>query len=1223
MKKIYKKKLVAFLTAMTVLAGSSSVSAFLTTPQVVHAADTGSRILVDLNKNDGRKASYARNANNWIVVGETSASTTIHGVSMTISASGGSLRMENNKKLQKMSGIYSALTMDAATVDATSGGTLTLTISGLSNGTHSVKTYHSATGNESVSGISVSASGGTSQSGISCPKQVTNPDDAGIGYVTFTGTSTTITIKASSGNAWLNAFEIDGGDPIKGVNHVSPADQDAHLERENGLSWKAGSGAASHNVYIGESYDSVYNATTSSAEFKGNQTGTTYALDEIYQSPFTYYWRVDTVDGSGNVIKGSVNSFNVARLAFPSAEGYGRYARGGQGGVVVHVTNLKDDGSEGSLRWALCDEQWLTSDWKGVPRIVVFDVGGVIALTDTLCIPDNAGQVYVAGQTAPGDGITLINYDFGAMGTSDVIIRDVRTRVGDMNGSSHGGMGLSSCNHTIVDHCSISWATDEGFSSRNAQNITFQWNIIGESLNNSVHYNADDRTQTERHAFAASIGGYTGSYHHNLLINCTGRNWSLAGAMEQDAVTYGGQADIRNNVVYNWKDRTTDGGVRRLNFVNNYYKAGPVSNTGLHIVSIDGNELSTNDMQMMYVSGNVMTKSDGSYILKASDDAWAAGKAISGGKGGATVNDVRSNSPFFESYVETQSADDAYKSVIAAVGAGGLSGNWDYIDSRYIKEVSGGTYTYTGSKDGLKGIIDSQNDVGGYPNSSNFAHSNDGVCNSTNDTDRDGMPNTWEEAHGLNPNDGSDGALVSLSAEGYTNVEMFLNELCGDDVNYGEPIVSGKKGAVIETAHKYTITNVNSGYQLEVADGVAANGTNVQQGTTGANGWKLEDAGGGYYKIYSELGDGKTYLLDLDYGNPENGTNIGIWGDTASDAQLFKFVDAGNGSYNICTKATKDGSCLGVTSGSTEVGANVVQWACNDSDDQKWTLEIKVDPLNGELIQNLMVQDLTYNKDKWNYQYWALDTEIAVGDLVFGDREFTYVTLPDAVVGGEAVLTACDHKFATGDLATFTAGADIIVYAAFDQRVITGDAANGLPAWAANWEDTGLTATTSNDVTFLFYAKEVAAGETVTLGTNGQSASCLNYTAFAVAAETEQPTTPEPTETTTESTTETTTTEPTTSDDPEQGTDAPVDDTDADTTTTVPTEDEVTYGDVNTDGIVNIADVIMLNRALLGDLSLEPQQQKNADCDLSGIADSTDSLNILKFIVELLDTLPV
>ena len=145
------------------------------------------------------------------------------------------------------------------------------------------------------------------------------------------------------------------------------------------------------------------------------------------------------------------------------------------------------------------------------------------------------------------------------MGASDVIIRDVRVKVSDSNQKSTGSMGLASCNQSIIDHCSISWATDKGFNSRSAQNITFPWNIIGESFHDSVHYDAGDLNNSETLAFMASIIRYTRSFHHNLLINNAGRNWSLAGAMEQDTVTYGGQLDIRNNVVYNWRDRTTNG----------------------------------------------------------------------------------------------------------------------------------------------------------------------------------------------------------------------------------------------------------------------------------------------------------------------------------------------------------------------------------------------------------------------------------------------------------------------------------------------------------------------------------------------------------------------------------------------------------------------------------------------------------------------------------------
>ncbi|MBR4318424.1 MAG: hypothetical protein IKP69_00040, partial [Oscillospiraceae bacterium] len=544
--------------------------------------------------------------------------------------------------------------------------------------------------------------------------------------------------------------------------------------KENGLSWTAGKNAVSLNVYIGTDFSAVQKASTSSPEFKGNVKESKFALDDSYSSVPVYYWRVDEVNQDGSVVTGAVYSFQTARLAFPTAEGYGRYARGGRGGYVYHVTNLNDSG-EGSLRYGV---ENLTG-----ARTIVFDVGGIIELKSKMTIPEEGGDVYIAGQTAPGDGITLTKWGFGMIGCNDVIVRDVRVRVGDRGLSGvndvSDGMGLSSCNHCIIDHCSIAWATDEGFSSRSAANITVQWNIIAESLNNSIHYDANDRTKTERHAFAGSISGFTGSFHHNLLVNNTGRNWSMAGGMEQDGITYGGQLDISNNIVYNWKDRTTDGGVHRLNFVNNYYKAGAVSNTALHVVSIDGNELNTSDMQKMYVSGNVMTDSKGSFILKASDDAWTAGKAKSGGKN-STDSDVRSNSPFFENYIHLQSAEEAYQTVTnTASGAGARFPSYDYLDSRYLKEVTSGTYTYTGSKDGLNGIIDSQNDVGGYPTSANFKGGT-----AKTDSDGDGMPDEWENIHGLNPKDASDGAIVSLSADDYTNLELYLNELAGDDVAF-------------------------------------------------------------------------------------------------------------------------------------------------------------------------------------------------------------------------------------------------------------------------------------------------------------------------------------------------------------------------------------------------------------------------------------------------------
>lgn len=1124
-----KTRLLAFLAALSLVTGgvhlpefNQSVSAAQTAAASA-AVETGNRLLVDLTKNDGRTAAHSANAENWIVDGDTSASTTIHGLSFTLSASGGSLRIEDNKKLHYYNDQYSRLMCDGVTVDADGGGTLTLTISGLSEGSHSIKTYHGATGNETTSTLSVTVNG-TKTGGVKCPNQVLISDDAGLTYTTFTGTSVTVEIKPEGGgNAWLNAFEIDGGDPIQGINHAYPQDQELHFKTSDGLSWQKGANAASHNVYVGTDFNSVYNATTASAEFMGNQTGTTYALNDSYSSLNPYFWRVDTIDSSGNVIKGSVYSFYPARLAFPTAEGYGRYARGGRGGTVLHVTNLNDSG-EGSLRWAL--------EENSGPRTIVFDVGGVIALQDTLWLRAGNGDVYIAGQTAPGDGITLINHDFGGLGASDAIIRDVRVRVGDSNGESTGGMGLGSCNYSIVDHCSISWATDEGFSSRLAKNITFQWNIIGESLHDSVHYNAD-RTGTSPHAFAASIGGNIGSFHHNLLLNCTGRNWSIAGGLSQDAQEYEGFLDISNNVVYNWRDRTTDGGINSLNFVNNYYKAGAESNTSLHFVNIS-DEICPG-IQKLYISGNKMVSSSGSTIVDSSEDAWANGRAKITSSAQTQAQGVRT-SPMWEDYIELESADDAYASVTARAGAGATSSNgWDYIDSRYIKEVTTGTYTYKGSKQSLKGIIDSQNDVGGYPNSSNFAHSTEGVTNAANDTDRDGMPNVWEEAHGLNPDDPADGAIVSLSGDDYTNLEMYLNELMGDNVEYNGRTISAYEQIEAESY------DAQSGVQIEDCSeggqhiGYIENGDYIK-----FNRVDFENGANSFYaRVSSQTGGTIELYLDSPDGTPVASYTVegtGDWND---------WIDI---SFNIPKISGKHALYVSFTGGEGYL-VNVNHFVFSKD----------VIPLNGTLITNLYLNDSENSAD------WSIAYDAASGVQFFGDRDVTYVSLPSYLEGAEYLVTAADSKAYALDLGTFTAGADISVYVALDQRV------SALPQWLADWEETEDIIVNSKEVTFTLYKKDVSMGETVTLGTNGQSSGCVNYTVLVV----------------------------------ENG---------------EPVVSDVTYGDVNCDGDIKIDDVILLNRFIAEDTGVTVTQQgiANADCVYDTETNNSDSTAILRYLAKMI-----
>lgn len=299
------------------------------------------------------------------------------------------------------------------------------------------------------------------------------------------------------------------------------------------------------------------------------------------------------------------------------------------------------------------------------------------------------------------------------------------------------------------------------------------------------------------------------------------------------------------------------------------------------------------------------------------------------------------------------------------------------------------------------------------------------------------------------------------------------------ELETGDSPVGG--GAVMNTSATYSFINLGSGLYLEVADSVAAKGTNVQQGNTGENKWTLTDAGEGYYYIYSVLDDGNTYCLDLAYGDTANGTNIGIWTNTEDDSKKFRFINNGDGTYTIATKSTANKSCIGIQSGSTEAGANAMQWERDDSANQKWICAI-----NGRLVNDLIVEDGAVKES------WSIDESIAVGDLVFGDRDATYTQIPAELIGTESVITACDAKNSTENLASFKAGADMTAYIAMDARVTT------LPEWLSDWTETDLIMTNSKNVTFNLYSKEVKKGETVILGTNGQSSGCVNYTVFAV-----------------------------------------------------------------------------------------------------------------------------
>lgn len=676
-----------------------------------------------------------------------------------------------------MDGLYAEFDDDVDRHPCFESGTFILTLTGLSEGTHTFITYHNAPWpvskyNRTIAPCKIYVDN-VEQLTVQPSQSVTNDNDIESTFFRFQATAgQPVQIKLEPiGNpstqictAVLNGFEIDNLASVESyATEPVPVDGEKHVYANNDdavpgsagigytqLSWTPSGFADYYDVYFGIDQIAVTNADTDTTGIYQGRQGkleTTWQANSL-DSKNTYYWRVDTVKADDSVTKGYVWSFRTRHLAYPGAEGYGRFARGGRHGRVVEVVTLEDydPGNEpviaGSLRNAIEVE-------KG-PRIVVFRVGGTISLKDRLIIPADGGGVYIAGQTAPGEGICVTRYPFGTLGAQDTIIRFVRTRVGDYAQRSLDGMGLASSDHCIIDHCSISWSIDEGHSSRSAKNITFSFNIISEALNDSYQY-AD-------HSYAGSISGGVGSYHHNLLAHCAGRNWSLAGGLDQSG-NYAGYCDIRNNIVYNWKNRTTDGGVYRCNFVNNFYIPGPATTLFL-LMRPDGDQMGTGDPQMFYIIGNKM---EGYPQYDA--DNWN-GVAPNY----ATEAQIRSDIPFYPPYVATESVSQAYSNVIANAGA--IRPRRDPIDTRIVNDVINRTSTYSGSIDGLAGIIDSQNDVGGYP------ELNSGPV--PEDIDHDGLPDWWETHNGMNSNslagDYSD-TNGDPDRDGFTNMDNYLHYL--------------------------------------------------------------------------------------------------------------------------------------------------------------------------------------------------------------------------------------------------------------------------------------------------------------------------------------------------------------------------------------------------------------------------------------------------------------
>lgn len=434
--------------------------------------------------------------------------------------------------------------------------------------------------------------------------------------------------------------------------------------------------------------------------------------------------------------------------AFPGAEGHGKNTTGGRGGKVIKVTNLNDSG-DGSLRAAINEFG---------KRIIVFEVSGNIKLRSRLQIKN--GDVTIAGQTAPGDGICVQDHEVN-IDANNVIIRYMRFRLGDTNVATIESDAIwgRQRENIMIDHCSMSWSIDEVASFYHNKNFTMQWCIITESMNNSGHSKG-------AHGYGGLWGGAPATFHHNLLAHHTSRNPRFDGGKRPGTGTspYGtDKVDYRNNVIYNWTGNSAYGGENgQYNIVNNYYKAGPATTTTnrkMRIVEVskENNVEYAPGYGKFYITGNYVN----GYPAVTEDNWSGGGVAYDSGVNQALVQQT---TPFASEAIPAHTAEQAYEAVLNYAGA---SLKRDAVDARIVMEVENGTTTYNGSVTNLKGIIDTQKDVNGWP-----------VLIQTSpllDTDGDGMPDAWETEKGLDPTKANaNGRNLSTA---YDNIEVYINSL--------------------------------------------------------------------------------------------------------------------------------------------------------------------------------------------------------------------------------------------------------------------------------------------------------------------------------------------------------------------------------------------------------------------------------------------------------------
>ncbi|MBO5163503.1 MAG: carbohydrate-binding protein [Ruminococcus sp.] len=798
-------------------------------------------------------------------------------------------------------------------------------------------------------------------------------------------------------------------------------------------------------------------------------------------------------------------------LAFPGAVGGGKYATGGRGGEVYHVTNLNDSGA-GSFRDAVSKSG----------RIVVFDVSGTIELkSNILC----QGNITIAGQTAPGgSGITLKNYKMGMAG-DNIICRYISSRPGPYASTSSGNdaWGGAKGSNSIIDHCSMGWTTDEqwGLYSNN-MNYTVQYSVIGPADSWGGH-------KKGLHGFGMMMGKGELTFDHNLIIHNVSRNFrgKVSG-------TY--TADFTNNIIYDWGYQTAYGTIGHVNYVNNTLKAGNSTTGGYHWMYVDSSTSPENFK--VYCAGNRLINKDGT-LHAITNDNWS-GVSVKASIG-ITKDDLYSAVPFaissggenLSSVEGAESAEASFDHVVSFAGNGISPEKRTAIDRQCADETKNGT----GSCSGTSEYDAAMTDLDKYKVKCGVTYEYPAAVlkKEITDGDNDGMADDWELARGLDPADPTD-YKGDYCGQGYMNIEYYINDLTVNSFPEGvvtlSPETPGFPGfparSAFETIEAESLTSVNDGVVIEDLSTGGQNIGFIENGDYAM--YPRVDFGDGARTFGGRIsGNAAVMELYLDSMDGKPAASVSFRGTSGfSDYQEQTFsIPTITGVHDLYIKF-KGGEGYLLNADSFIFGSEGL-------------------PMNGAMFSNVKVTDQA------NPGSWRIDYNAGVGSAVFGDRDFTITELPDYLNGAEILMTSCDAKGTTGEAATFVSNGDIDLYVAVDSRV------ENTPDFLKYWEKMPETMTISNDVTFVIYKWAAFPGDLISLGSNGQTYQCVNYTVFA------QPYIP-----------------------------------------------EVIPGDANGDGDISIADLVELSMHLLGEEPLVSGTGGDANSD--GVIDVYDMITLRKIL---------